>query len=81
MSTSRCASFGAISVLLAACGTFVPDIQEFWGTPLDATYKVNKVSAQVVCELRKAVQRVVYRDPPEFIQTSGAPPRHPGRGI
>jgi hypothetical protein len=74
MSAAHCVLLGAVSVLLAGCGTYVPDIQEFWGTPLDATYKVNKISAQVVCELRRAVQRVVYRDLPEFIATPGAPP-------
>jgi hypothetical protein len=52
----------------------VPDIQEFWGTPQDATFMVNKVSAQVVCELRRAVQRVVYAEPVEFVQTPGSPP-------
>ncbi|MGA2891377.1 MAG: hypothetical protein ABSE22_00820 [Xanthobacteraceae bacterium] len=43
---------------LSGCGTYVPDIQEFWGTPEDATFKVNKIAGQVVCELRRAVQEV-----------------------
>ncbi len=63
--------------LLSGCGTYVPDIQEFWGTPEDATYKVNKISAQVVCELRRAVQRVVYENehnPTRFVALPGNPP-------
>jgi hypothetical protein len=66
--------FAAASALLAGCGTYVPDIQEFWGTPTDATFMVNKVSAQVVCELRRAVQRVVLAQPVEFVQRPGDPP-------
>jgi len=41
--------FAAASALLVGCGTYVPDIQEFWGTPTDATFMVNKVSAQSSC--------------------------------
>ena len=26
---------GAVCLLLTGCGTYVPDIQEFWGTPDD----------------------------------------------
>ena len=80
MSTARRALFGAVSTLLAGCGTYVPDIQEFWGAPSDAKFKVNKISGQVVCELRKAVQKVVT-DIPEFVQTPGAPPPPPKRDL
>lgn len=45
---------------LTACGTYVPDIQEFWGAPKDATIKVNKIAGQVTCELHKAVQQVFH---------------------
>jgi hypothetical protein len=44
--------------MLAGCGTFTPEIEEFWGSPADASVKVNKISGQVVCELRRAVQQV-----------------------
>lgn len=30
---------GAVSLLLTSCGTYVPDIQEFWGTPDDAKHR------------------------------------------
>ncbi|MEA2839913.1 MAG: hypothetical protein QOF41_1243 [Methylobacteriaceae bacterium] len=71
--------FGAISagvLMLSACGTYVPEIEEFWGTPNDATIKVNKISGQVVCELRRAVQRVFWdseHNPPEFVPAPGHP--------
>jgi hypothetical protein len=65
------------AVVLSGCGAHVPDIQEFWGTPIDATYKVNKISAQVVCELRRAVQRVFWENqhnPVEFVPDPAHPP-------
>lgn len=68
---------GAVGVLLTGCGTYVPEIEEFWGNHLDATYKVNKIAGQVVCELREAVQQVVQDreyNPPEFVQRPGDPP-------
>ena len=73
--------FAAASALLVGCGTYVPDIQEFWGTPTDATFMVNKVSAQVVCELRRAVQQVVRAQPVEFVQRPGEPPPPPRRDL
>jgi hypothetical protein len=64
-------------MLLAGCGTYTPDIQEFWGTRLDAAYKVNKVSAQVVCELRRAVQRVLAENKSHSVVFGGGDPQHP----
>jgi hypothetical protein len=49
-----------VATWLSGCGTYVPDIQEFWGTPHDASIKVNKIAGQVTCELHKAVQQVFY---------------------
>jgi hypothetical protein len=72
--------FWLLAPMLCGCGTFVPDIQEFWGTPQDATYKVNKISAQVVCELRRAVQRVIYENkhrPVQFVADPRLPPPKP----
>jgi hypothetical protein len=72
---------GAVSLLLSACGTYVPEIQEFWGTSEDAKHNVTKVAGQVVCELRRAVQTVVYNDSVELVQTPGAPPPPPPRDL
>lgn len=69
-----------MSVALSGCGTVVPDIQEFWGTPKDAGDKVEQISAQVVCELRRAVQRVLWEDKHRetiFVPNSSAPPPPP----
>jgi len=71
---------GAVCLLLTGCGTYVPDIQEFWGTPDDTKHNVTKVAGQVVCELRRAVQKVVT-DRTEFVQTPGAPPPPPPRDL
>jgi hypothetical protein len=40
----------------------VPDQQEFWGTPDDNSVKVNLIASQVVCELRRAVQKVFWKN-------------------
>ncbi|RZN14620.1 hypothetical protein CWO90_42730 [Bradyrhizobium sp. Leo121] len=55
----------------------MPDIQEFWGTPKDAADKVEQISSQVLCELRRAVQRVLYEDkhrPVVYKPDPAAPP-------
>jgi hypothetical protein len=67
-------------ISVSGCGTYVPDLQEFWGTPEDATIKVNKIAGQVVCELHRAVQRV-FKDNetnyPTFVAAPGHPPPKP----
>src|ERR1039458_7879888 len=45
----------AIACALCGCGTFVPEIEEFWGNSNDVAYKVNAVTSQVECELGEAV--------------------------
>ena len=78
-------SFGFV-IALGGCGTYVPEIQEFWGNSKDASYKVNKISGQVACELRKAVQQVFWdneNNPTQFVcdaahpcDPENPPPRH-----
>jgi hypothetical protein len=66
-----------LSLKLGGCGILVPEIEEFWGTRTDAAFKVNKISSQVVCELRRAVQTVFWENekaPVIFVQDPGAPP-------
>jgi hypothetical protein len=46
---------GLTTCILTGCGTFVPEIQEFWGDPNDVAFKVNAISSQVECELSEAV--------------------------
>jgi hypothetical protein len=55
-----CVPLAAIAV--AGCGTYVPDHQEFWGTPNDTQIKVNKIAGQVRCELIRAVGSVMVDD-------------------
>lgn len=47
---------------LCGCGSFVPEIEEFWGAPVDVSVKVNAITAQVKCELREAVAYLHERD-------------------
>jgi hypothetical protein len=80
MSPLRLGVFLTSIVFLSGCGLRVPDIQEFWGTPRDTTHKVNKIAAQVVCELRRAVQQVFWDNEHNRVQFVAAPghpvPRH-----
>ncbi len=76
MSATRMGILLASAISIGGCGFLVPDIQEFWGTPLDARIKVNKISGQVVCELRRAVQKV-YQENRENPVEIVADPRHP----
>jgi hypothetical protein len=76
MSATRIGILLVSAISIGGCGFLVPDINEFWGTPLDARIKVNKISAQVVCELRRAVQKV-YQDNREQVVEIVADPRHP----
>lgn len=70
-----------LASFLASCGTYVPEIEEFWGTREDTNVKVTKVAGQVVCELRRAVQRVVWAAPPELVQRPGDPAPPPPRDL
>jgi hypothetical protein len=70
-----------LAMLLAGCGSYVPDILEFWGAPGATNDKVTKIAGQVVCELRRAVQTVVWKDRVEFRQRPGDPPPPPQRNL
>jgi hypothetical protein len=79
-----------LTLSLGGCGTYVPEIQEFWGSRSepgvpdgdptvrgDATLLVNKIAGQVACELARAVQQV-YLDQKmyavQYVQRPGEPP-------
>jgi len=48
--------------LLGGCGTYVPDVLEFWAGPDDLGIKVNSIASQVKCELEEAVRDRISRD-------------------
>jgi hypothetical protein len=52
--------FGAS--LVGGCGTYVPDVLEFWAGPDDLGIKVNSIASQVKCELEEAVRDRISRD-------------------
>jgi hypothetical protein len=47
---------------LSACGTYTPDIVEFWGDKYDEGRIVNAIVRRVRCEIREAVQSVIRLD-------------------
>jgi hypothetical protein len=47
---------------LSGCGTYTPDIQEFWGTSGDTDDKLKLIVRQVECELRRAAQLAISSD-------------------
>jgi hypothetical protein len=48
--------------LVGGCGTYVPDVLEFWAGPDDLGIKVNSIASQVKCELEEAVRDRISRD-------------------
>lgn len=48
--------------LLGGCGTYVPDVLEFWAGENDLGFKVNAIASQVQCELGQAVRSLVEDD-------------------
>lgn len=55
---------------LSGCGTYTPDIQEFWGTSDDSDEKVQLVVSRVKCELVRAAQLVERGDIDNQIRSS-----------
>lgn len=52
--------FGAS--LLGGCGTYVPDVLEFWAGENDLAFKVNAIESQVQCELGQAIRSLIADD-------------------
>jgi hypothetical protein len=50
------------ATLVSGCGTYVPDILEFWGDANDAQIKVNAIASQIQCELGQAVRSLINDD-------------------
>ena len=50
------------SIELSGCGTYVPEIEEFWGSPDDVSIKVNAITSQVKCELGESVRSLLADD-------------------
>jgi hypothetical protein len=48
--------------LFSGCGTYVPNIQEFYETPDDAAFLIDTIVKQVQCEIRTAVQLAILKD-------------------
>jgi hypothetical protein len=78
MSAGKIGLLLATAVAIGGCGSLVPEIEEFWATPGDASIKVNKISGQVVCELRRAVQQVFLDERNHYVEVV-ADPHHPPR--
>lgn len=51
-----------LSFLLTACGTHVPNIQEFPGTSADAQQLVEAIVQSIHCELKNAITDVIDKD-------------------
>ncbi len=48
--------------VLGGCGTYVPDLQEFYQKPEDGRVLVQAIVSQVQCEVRNAIQTVYLED-------------------
>jgi hypothetical protein len=47
---------------LSSCGTYVPNIQEFYETPGDAARLINDIIENVKCEVKTSVQTIILQD-------------------
>lgn len=65
-------TFSLLIVFLGGCGTYVPDVQEFWGSSDDVDTKVRMITHQVKCELQRAFQLVMLADINNVKKGSGA---------
>ena len=50
------------SLTISGCGTYTPDVQEFWGTPTDMDAKLGLIVEQVKCELTRAARLIEAED-------------------
>ncbi len=67
---ARTACGAALLFLLGGCGTTVPEIEEFWGTPDDTQIRVNAIAGQVDCELRESFRDLLTRTTDSGTKTS-----------
>jgi hypothetical protein len=51
-----------ITFMIAGCGTFVPEIQEFPGSSVDGQLLVHAIVNSIHCEIRNAVTYVIDQD-------------------
>ena len=57
---------------LGGCGTYVPELEEFWGNPDDVAIKVNAITSQVKCELGEYV-KLLLADDAKISKRDGTP--------
>ncbi|WP_054141832.1 hypothetical protein [Bosea sp. AAP35] len=58
----RLLSIGLVSLSVSGCGTFVPNLQEFPGSPADGQLLVNAIVETVRCEVQDAVKSIILQD-------------------
>jgi hypothetical protein len=71
MSTNRFAVSIFLSLLLAGCGTYVPDIQEFPGDSADGQRLVTAIVRNVKCEVQDALDDLYRIDSHPFLDGWG----------
>ncbi|MGB6176371.1 MAG: hypothetical protein WBF43_08550 [Methylocella sp.] len=48
--------------VLTGCGTYVPELHEFYQTPVEARTMIKAIVDQVQCEVKNAVQIAILED-------------------
>ena len=71
MSTKRLTLACFLNLLLAGCGTYVPDIQEFPGGPAAGQQLVTAIVGNVKCEVQDAIDDLYRLDPKPFLDGWG----------
>jgi hypothetical protein len=70
MSTKRLALTCFLNLLLAGCGTYVPNIQEFPGGPAAGQQLVTAIVSNVKCEVQDAIDDLYRLDPKPFLDNT-----------
>jgi hypothetical protein len=73
MRKAICAPALALTLSLGGCGTYVPNIQEFYESPSEAPITVANIIAHVQCEIKYAIQSEIIMD----IKTAELRAKHP----
>jgi hypothetical protein len=70
MSTKRLTLTCFLNLLLAGCGTYVPNIQEFPGGPAAGQQLVTAIVGNVKCEVQDAIDDLYRLDPKPFLDNT-----------
>lgn len=72
--------------VLSGCGSYVPELQEFYETPINGRTMVQAIVEHVQCEVQNAILSVILEDmsealAPEIVKVEKETGKKPGRSL